>query len=59
MRYLMIAVAATFMVMPAAAPVFACGAKHSAEAVATDFAAKKKPKPKKAKVEYMRAGPMK
>ncbi len=57
MRYLMIAVAATLLFPPALAN--ACGAKHSVQTAATEFAAKKKPKAKKAKVEYMRAAPMK
>ena len=69
MRYLMIAVAATFLLLPAAAPSFACGAKHSAQAAVTELSAEeKKPvkkkvakakKAKKEKVEYMRAAPMK
>jgi hypothetical protein len=59
MRFLMIAVAATILLLPAAAPANACGAKHSAETAATDFSAKKKPKAKKEKVEYMRAAPIK
>ena len=69
MRFLMIAVAATFLLQPAAAPAFACGAKHSAQAAVTELSAEeKKPvkkkvakvkKAKKEKVEYMRAAPMK
>jgi hypothetical protein len=66
MRYLMIVVATTFLLLPAAAPAFACGAKHSAQAAATELSAEeKKPvkkkvaKVKKEKVEYMRAAPMK
>ena len=69
MRFLMIAVAATFLLLPAAAPAFACGAKHSAQAAVTELSAEeKKPvkkmvakvkKAKKEKVEYMRAAPMK
>jgi hypothetical protein len=51
MRYLMIAVAAMLLFQPVLA--------NAAQPVATDFAAKKKPKAKKAKVEYMRAAPMK
>ena len=62
MRFLMIAVAATLLILPATQQANACGgAKHSAEAAPTDLsAAKKKPmKKKKEKVEYMRAAPMK
>ena len=70
MRYLMIAAAATFLLLPAAAPAFACGAKHSPQAASTELSAEeKKPmkkkkmakvkKAKKGKVEYMRAAPMK
>jgi hypothetical protein len=61
MRFLMIAVAATLLFLPAAAPANACGAaKHSAQAASTDYSAKKKPvKKPKEKVEYMRAAPMK
>jgi hypothetical protein len=60
MRFLMIVVAATLLFLPAAAPANACGAaKHSAQAAATDYSAKKKLKVKKEKVEYMRAAPMK
>jgi hypothetical protein len=62
MRYLMIAAAAAFLVLPATAPAKACGAaQHSAKAVTADYSAKKHKKPamKKEKVEYMRAAPMK
>ena len=61
MRFLMIAAAATILMLPATAPAKACAAgMHSAKAVATDYSAKKhKPKAKKEKVEYMRAAPMK
>ncbi|MFZ0844395.1 MAG: hypothetical protein WAM62_01280 [Pseudolabrys sp.] len=60
MRFLMIAAAATLLFLPAAAPANACGAaKHSVQATAADYSAKKKPKMKKEKVEYMRAAPMK
>lgn len=66
MRYLLIAVAATLVMLPAAVPANACGAaKASAQAAAADYSAKKKKplkmaarKPKE-KVEYMRAAPMK
>ena len=73
MRYLMIAAAAAFLLMPASAPATACGAGHSAQAATTDLAAqtkqaetkavkktaKKRVAKKKApKVEYMRAAPM-
>jgi hypothetical protein len=61
MRFLMIAVTATFLFLPAAAPANACGGpKHSTQAASTDYsAATKKPaKAKKEKVEYMRAVPM-
>jgi hypothetical protein len=68
MRFLMIAVATAFLLLPVAQQASACGASHAAqistEAAATDLsAAKKKPakiaKKKKEKVEYMRsaAGP--
>jgi hypothetical protein len=65
MRFLMIAGAATMLLLPVAAPAHACGGKHSAQAVSTDYSAEtKKPvkkvaKAKKEKVEYMRsaAGP--
>ena len=63
MRFLMIAGAATFLLMPVAAPANACGAKHSAQAASTEYSAatakKKVVKPKKEKVEYMRAAPSK
>jgi hypothetical protein len=67
MRFLMIAAAATVLMLPAAAPAKARGtAIHSTTAVSTDLSAKKhhkkhnKPmKAKKEKVEYMRAAPMK
>jgi len=60
MRFLMIAAAATLLFLPAVAPANASGAaKHSVQAAATDYSAKKKPKIKKEKVEYMRAAPMK
>jgi len=66
MRFLMIAVAATFLLLPAAAPANACDAKHSAQASSTELSAEEK-KPtkkkvatvKKEKIEYMRAAPMK
>jgi hypothetical protein len=65
MRFLMIAVAATLLLLPAV-QAKACGAKHSAQAAATELSAEeKKPvkkkvaKVKKEKVEYMRAAPMK
>jgi hypothetical protein len=71
MRYLTIAAAATFLLLPAVAPANACGAKssangHSAQAAVIELSAEeKKPmkkkvaKVKKPKVEYMRAAPMK
>jgi hypothetical protein len=60
MRFLMIAAAATLLFLPAVAPAKARGAaKLSVQAAATDYSAKKKPKMKKEKVEYMRAAPMK
>jgi len=61
MRFLMIAAAATILMLPAIAPARACDAGvHSAKAVSADYSAKKhKPKGKKEKVEYMRAAPMK
>ena len=37
MRFLMIAGAATLLLLPAAAPANACGAKHSAQAAAADL----------------------
>ena len=58
MRFLMIAGAATFLLMPASAPATACGAKHSAQAASTEYSAattKKVVKKKKEKVEYMRS----
>jgi hypothetical protein len=67
MRFMMIAVASTFLLLPAAAPAYACGAKHSAQATSTELSAAEEKKPvkkkvakvKKEKVEYMRAAPMK
>jgi hypothetical protein len=66
MRFSVIAVAATFLFLPAATSAYACGAKHSAQAASTELSAEeKKPakkkvaKVKKEKVEYMRAAPMK
>ncbi|MGH6683421.1 MAG: hypothetical protein ACRECA_05765 [Pseudolabrys sp.] len=61
MRFLMIAAAATFLMLPATAPAKACGtAVHSTSAVSADYSAKKHKKHKsKEKVEYMRAAPMK
>jgi hypothetical protein len=61
MRIVMIAAAATLLLLPAAAPANACGATHTAKAAATDYSAAKHKKPvkKKEKVEYMRAVPMK
>jgi hypothetical protein len=68
MRFLVIGLTATFLAYPAAVPASACGASaHSAIAATSDyFAAKKKvlakknvKKKKKAKVEYMRAVPVK
>jgi len=65
MRFPIIAVVATLLFVPATAPAFACGAKHSAQAASTELSAEeKKPvkkvaKVKKGKVEYMRAAPMK
>jgi hypothetical protein len=63
MRYLAIAAAATFLLLPLSAPAKACGAGKTAamaQASTTDYsAAKKKPARKpKVKVEYMRAAPM-
>ncbi len=71
MRLLMIAAAATLLMLPAAAPARACsGAMRSVRAATTEYAAdadkkpakkvhKKKHHKKKEKVEYMRAAPMK
>lgn len=61
MRILAIIIAGAFLALPASAPAQACGtAGHSAKAATADYsAAKKKKKPKKEKVEYMRAAPMK
>jgi hypothetical protein len=66
MRFLMIAVAATLLLLPAGAPANACGgAKHSVKAAAVDYSAAKKKAVKKTakkakeKVEYMRVAPMK
>jgi hypothetical protein len=66
MRFLMIAVTATILLLPAAAPANACGAaKHSAQAASIEISAetkkpmkKKTAKVKQPKVEYMRAAPM-
>jgi hypothetical protein len=59
MRYLMIAAAATVLMLPATAPAKADGAtQHSAKAETADYSAKKHKKPAE-KVEYMRAAPMK
>jgi hypothetical protein len=62
MRVLTIAIAAAFMILPAAAPAQACEAGlHTAKAATADYSAakKKKSKKQKEKVEYMRAAPMK
>ena len=67
MRFLMIAAAATVLMLPATAPAKAYGtAVHLVTATSTDLSAtkhhKKQKKPmraKKEKVEYMRAAPMK
>jgi hypothetical protein len=66
MRFLTIAAAAALLMLPAAGRSMASDAAvHTAEAVSTDYSAKKhkkhykKPKMKKEKVEYMRAAPMK
>ena len=58
MRSLVIAVAAMFLMLPAAQQASACGAAK-AQAAGADFSAKKKPMKKREKVEYMRAAPMK
>ena len=65
MRFLMIAVAAAILMMPAATRAYACEAEHSAQAASTELSAEeKKPVKKKVakvakpKVEYMRAAPM-
>jgi hypothetical protein len=62
-RILTIAIAGTFLVLPATVPAQACGAEsqHSAKAATADYSAakKKKTKKQKEKVEYMRAAPMK
>jgi hypothetical protein len=70
MRFLVIAVAATFLSLPAAVAAIACGGAtmHAAKAATASYSAatKKKPvkktakiKKKKEKVEYMRAVPVK
>jgi hypothetical protein len=66
MRFLVIAIAAALLLLPAIAPTQACGAAaHSAKAASIDLSAKKHKKMKKTakakkeKVEYMRAAPMK
>ena len=73
MRLLMIAAAATLLMLPAAGQANACGAaKPSAQAATTEYSADEAKKPvkkehkkvrkhhvKKEKVEYMRAAPMK
>jgi hypothetical protein len=73
MRFLLIGLSATFLMLPASAPTKACeGYAASAQATATELSAAetkdskdtKKPmkkaamKKKKAKVEYMRVAPM-
>jgi outer membrane lipoprotein-sorting protein len=61
MRFLVIAVAATLLSLPAAVPANACGgaAMHAAKAATASYSAatKKTAKMKKEKVEYMRAVP--
>jgi ABC-type transporter MlaC component len=62
MRYLMIATASMFLMLPATAPAKASdAAQYSAKAVTADYSAKKHKKHKKPaeKVEYMRAALMK
>ena len=62
MRVLTIAIVATFLALPAAAPTEACEAgMHSTKAATADYSAakKKSKKQKKEKEEYMRAAPMK
>lgn len=65
MRLPIIAIAAAALLLPAA-PALACGAKASAQASASELSAAAKKavkkvakKKKKAKVEYMRAVPVK
>ena len=69
MGYLVIAAAATFLLLPVSAPANACGGAKAqvsmaqasmAQAATADYSAtKKKPARKpKVKVEYMRAAPM-
>ena len=71
MRFLTIAGAALFLLLPAMTPAKACGEKlHSTQAATIDYSAetdktkpvkkvvKKHRKPKAPKVEYMRAAPM-
>ena len=63
MRIMIIAMTAGLLVLPTAAPAFACGNVGAAHTASTDLsAAKKKPMQKaarktKEKVEYMRAVP--
>jgi hypothetical protein len=66
MRFPMIAFAATILLLPAVQANACGGAKHSAQAAATELSAettkpvkKKVAKVKKENVEYMRAAPMK
>ena len=71
MRFLMIAAAATLLMLPAARQAKACeGATPLAQVTTTEFSAEADKKPtkkvkktkhnkKKEKVEYMRAAPMK
>ncbi len=67
MRFLMITGAAALLLLPATAPVQACGAgMHAAQAATADYSAapkkkvvKKVVKKRAPKVEYMRAAPMK
>jgi hypothetical protein len=68
MRFLVIALAAALLALPAVTPASACGA-HTAKAATANYSAKKKTtkkmakktvkKKRKAKVEYMRIAPYK
>ena len=62
MRILAIVIAAAFLALPASAPAPGLRDRRAAfgQSRTADYsAAKKKKKPKKEKVEYMRAAPMK
>jgi hypothetical protein len=69
MRFLVIALAAALLALPAVTPASACGAHTAKATTTTNYSAKKKTtkkmakktvkKKRKAKVEYMRIAPYK